>query len=46
LAVFISLVGFSLISSPAVDIMKIGKKAGNEIIANVLARADHHSTRS
>jgi hypothetical protein len=41
LASFISLVGFNLIaSSPALDIMKIGKKAGYEIISNVLAKAE------
>jgi hypothetical protein len=37
LAVLISLTGFSLISAPAVDIIKIGKRAGYQIIANVLA---------
>ncbi len=41
LATFISLLGFNLIaSSPALDIMKIGKKAGLEIISNVLAKAE------
>jgi hypothetical protein len=40
LATFLSLAGFNLIaSSPALDIMKIGKKAGYEIISNVLAKA-------
>jgi hypothetical protein len=43
LAALITLVGFNLIaSSPALDIMKVGKQAGYEIIANVLARADLH----
>ncbi|MEW5901044.1 MAG: hypothetical protein AB1715_06235 [Acidobacteriota bacterium] len=37
LAVLITLAGFSLISAPAVDILKIGKEAGYEIIANVVA---------
>jgi len=46
LAVVITLAGFSLISAPAVDIMKVGKKAGYEIIANVLARAEQTSTHS
>jgi hypothetical protein len=42
-AVFITLFGFNLIaSSSALDIMKIGKQAGYEIIANVLARAEAH----
>jgi hypothetical protein len=35
----ITLTGFNLIaSSPALDIIKMGKKAGYEIIANVLAK--------
>jgi hypothetical protein len=46
MATFISLAVFSLISAPAVDIMKIGKKAGYEIIANVLAKAEPASRRS
>ena len=46
LAVFITLAGFSIISAPAVDLMKIGKKAGYQIIANVLARAEQTPTRS
>jgi hypothetical protein len=42
-AVLITLFGFNLIaSSPALDIMKVGKQAGYEIIANVLARAEAH----
>jgi len=40
-AVLISLAGFNLIaSSSAVDMMKVGKKAGYKIIANVLAEAE------
>lgn len=40
-AVLISLAGFNLIaSSSAVDMMKVGKKAGYNIIANVLAEAE------
>lgn len=47
LATLITLAGFNLIaSSSALDIMKIGKKAGYEIIANVLAKADLASHRS
>ncbi len=44
-AVFITLLGFNLVaSSSALDIMKVGKQAGYEIIANVLARTEaHHS---
>lgn len=40
-AVFLTFVGFNLIAfSPAVDLLRIGKKAGNEIIANVLAQEE------
>ena len=39
-AILITLVGFSLISSPAVDMVKVGKEAGYEIITNWLAKAD------
>jgi len=40
-AAFITLFGFNLIaSSSALDIMKVGKQAGYDIIANVLARAE------
>jgi len=47
LATLITLAGFNLIaSSSALDIMKVGKKAGYEIIANVLAKADAASNRS
>ncbi len=38
LAVFLSFLAFSLIAAPAVDIVKVGKYAGYEIISNVLAR--------
>lgn len=47
LATLITLAGFNLIaSSSALDIMKVGKQAGYEIIANVLAKADAASNRS
>jgi predicted exporter len=36
-AVLITFVGFSLIASSSVDMLKMGKKAGYEIISNVLA---------
>jgi F0F1-type ATP synthase membrane subunit a len=39
-AVVISLVAFSLISAPAVDMVKVGKQAGYEIITNWIAKAD------
>jgi len=46
-AVLITLVGFSLISAPAVDMVKVGKEAGYEIITNWLAKADvaHHPNK-
>lgn len=37
-AVLITFVGFSLIASPSVDILKVGKRAGYEIISNMLAK--------
>ena len=41
LAVLLTFLGFNLIAySGAVDLLKIGKKAGYEIIANVLANSD------
>jgi hypothetical protein len=40
-AVLLTFVGFNLIAfSPAVDLLKLGKEAGNEIIANVLAKEE------
>jgi hypothetical protein len=39
-AVLISLIGFSLIAAPAVDVIVVGKKAGYQIISNFLAKAD------
>jgi len=46
-AVLITLVGFSLISLPAADMVKVGKEAGYEIISNWLAKADaaHDQTK-
>jgi hypothetical protein len=47
LATLITLAGFNLIaSSSALDMLKVGKKAGYEIISNVLAKADMGSYRS
>ncbi len=38
LAVLLTFVGFNLLASPsAVELVKVGKQAGYEIIANVLA---------
>ncbi len=36
-AVVLTLVGFNLIAAPTVDILKVGKQAGYEIISNYLA---------
>lgn len=40
LAMFLSFAAFSMIAAPAIDIVKVGKYAGYEIISNVLAQAD------
>jgi len=46
-AVLLSFVGFNLIaSSAALDIIRVGKQAGSEIIANVLAKAEIANHRS
>lgn len=45
-AVVLTLVGFNLIAAPSVDILKIGKQAGYEIIANYLARVETTAQRS
>lgn len=45
-AVLLTFAGFNLIASSSVDIMKAGKKAGYEIVADSLAKAktaSHHS---
>ncbi len=45
-ALLLTFVSFNLIAYSAIDILKIDKLAGNEIIANVLAKAkaaNHHS---
>ena len=39
-AALLTLIGFSFIAAPTVDMMKIGKQAGYEMIANYLAMAD------
>lgn len=39
-AVLISFVGFSLIASPFVEILVVGKEAGYEQISNFLAKSD------
>lgn len=47
MAVLLTFIGFNLIAtSSVVDLLKMGKEAGYEIIANVLAKAEtvtHHS---
>ena len=41
LAVLVTFVGFNLIVTPsAVDLLKIGKEAGYEIISNFLAKGE------
>jgi len=45
-AVLVTLVGFNLIAAPSVDILKIGKQAGYEIIANYLAKVETAAQRS
>jgi len=48
IALLLSTFGFNLIAnSPALDLLKVGKAAGYEIIANYLAKektASHHSS--
>lgn len=39
-AALISFVGFSLIASPVVDVLVLGKEAGYEQISNFLAKTD------
>ena len=39
-AAMISFVGFSLIASPVVDVLVVGKEAGYEQISNFLANSD------
>ncbi|MFC2160314.1 hypothetical protein ACFLRW_07005 [Acidobacteriota bacterium] len=39
-AALISFVGFSLIASPVVDVLVVGKEAGYEQISNFLAKSD------
>ena len=49
MAVLLTFVGFSLIASPSIEIMKVGKEAGYEIISNYLATSVtdvHHSNRT
>jgi len=46
MAVLLTFVGFSLIASPSIEILKVGKEAGYEIISNYLAKEEavtHHS---
>jgi hypothetical protein len=45
-AVFVTVMGFSLIASPAIEMMKVGKDAGYEMISNYLAKADAQQSRS
>ena len=45
-AVLITFVGFSLIAAPSESMLRIGKEAGYEIIANYLAKAANNLTVS
>ena len=45
-AVFVTVVGFSLMAAPAIEMMKVGKDAGYEMISNYLAQADAQQSRS
>ena len=45
-ATVLTLIGFNLIAAPSLEIMKVGKQAGYEIIANYLAKTDTASQRS
>ncbi len=45
-AILITFVGFSLMAAPSECMLKIGKEAGNEIIANYLAKAENNSNVS
>lgn len=46
-SVLLTFFGFNMIaSSGALDIIKVGKQAGYEIIANVLAKAEASNHRS
>jgi len=44
-AVLLTVVGFNLMAGPAVDILKVGKQAGYQIISNYLANADSAAHR-
>jgi hypothetical protein len=39
-SILLSLAGFSLIAGPSVDMVKLGKKAGYEMIASYLEKAE------
>jgi len=45
-ALLITLVGFNAIATSAIDLLKIGKQAGEETIANYLAKVEAASHRS
>jgi hypothetical protein len=44
-AVLISLAVFSLIASPSLDILKVGKEAGFEMIGNYMAECSANHSR-
>ncbi|MGB8951915.1 MAG: hypothetical protein WCC06_04530 [Candidatus Aminicenantales bacterium] len=45
-AVLITFIGFNAIAAPSYEILKVGKAAGYEIIANYLAKVDVFTRRS
>ena len=45
-AALVTVVGFSLMAAPAIDMMKVGKDAGYEMISNYLAQADAQQSKS
>lgn len=45
-ATLLTLIGFNFIAAPTVDMMKIGKQAGYEMIANYLAKVDSAAPHS
>jgi hypothetical protein len=44
-AAVLTLVGFSVIAAPSVELMRVGKEAGYQIIANYLEKAKSAAPR-
>lgn len=45
-ALILTLAGFNAIAAPTVDILKVGKEAGYQIIANYLAKTEMAAPRA